>query len=120
MYRCMGSAVNSGAVVFIGGGCVHRCSKYEMFFLVKQRVAGMQLERGHVCCPGDATNLAETCYLFGENNCTRKQHTLKPVVKVSRKLILNYIHVKLLTSSPKTLTRSPKAETQTLTAHIRE
>ena len=25
--RCMGSAVNSGAVVFIGGGCVHRCSK---------------------------------------------------------------------------------------------
>ena len=25
--RCMGSAVSSGAVVFIGGGCVHRCSK---------------------------------------------------------------------------------------------
>ena len=35
--------------------------------------------------PGDATNLVETsCYLFGRNNCTRKQHTLKAVEKVSR------------------------------------
>ena len=25
--RCMRSAVSSGAVVCIGGGCVHRCSK---------------------------------------------------------------------------------------------
>ena len=35
--------------------------------------------------PGDTTNLVETsCYLFGRNNCTRKQHTLKAVVKVSK------------------------------------
>ena len=40
---------------------------------------------GHVDRPGDATNLVETsCCLFGKNNCTRKQHTLKAVVKVSR------------------------------------
>ena len=28
--------MSSGAVVFIRGGCVHRCSKLEMFFLVKR------------------------------------------------------------------------------------
>ena len=39
--------------------------------------------------PGDATNLVETsCYLFGRNNCTRKQHALKAVVKVSRNIEL--------------------------------
>ena len=44
---------------------------------------------GHVDCPGD---------LFGRNNCTRKQHTLKAVVKVSRNIELyssfhvNYSH----------------------------
>ena len=37
--RCMRSVVSSGAVVFIGGGCPHRISKREMFFLVKRCAA---------------------------------------------------------------------------------
>ena len=42
-----------------------------------------QLRAGLICL--DATNLVETlCYLFGRNNCSRKQYTLKAVVKVSR------------------------------------
>ena len=44
---------------------------------------------GNVDRPGDATNLVETCYLLGKNNCTRKQHTLKAVVKVSRNIELS-------------------------------
>ena len=44
--------------------------------------------RGHVDSPGDATNLVETCYLLVENNCTRKQHTLKAVIKFSRNIEL--------------------------------
>ena len=57
-----------------------------------------------------------SCYHFGKYDCTRKQHTLKAVVKFSRNI--EYIHVKLLT--PKALTISPKAATETSTAGIRD
>ena len=56
-----------------------------MFFLVKRRAA----VEGLLIVLGDTTKLVETsCYLVGKNNCTRKQHTLKAVVKVSRNIEL--------------------------------
>ena len=90
-----------------------------MFFLVK-RCAAVET-CGHVDRPGDATNFVETsCYLFGKQNYSRKQHTVIAVVKFSRNI--EYIYVKLLTLqvSPKTLSNSSKAATETSTARVRD
>ena len=36
----------------------------------------LAVEGRHADVPGDTTKLVQTsCYLVGENNCTRKQHT---------------------------------------------
>ena len=72
--------MSSGAVVFIEEGCVHRCSKQEMFFLVKR------------CAAVEGMLIAWRRDEFGRNivlsflYCTRKQHTVKAVVKVSRNI----------------------------------
>ena len=52
-----------------------------------------------MCC----SELVETsCYLFRKNNCTRKQHTLKAVVKVSRNIELYSCQTTHLKSKPLT------------------